>query len=171
MQRPILDRERDRPPNTFRNAGQTTHVHQTNRTLTGRTVHPAVRAPKAQGMLSSPQIISSVPICFSHLFDSWKQHRSGEGGQSSTAFFASRSGRSEAQSLDWTAVLRKLAREKMGGHPFPYPPSLSRTALFFCPPAAAAQVLCHRGAAPAHPIHRRKTSGKSAYFAASKRLR
>jgi hypothetical protein len=43
---------------------------------------PAVRAPKAQGMLSSPQIISSVPICFLHFFDSWKQHRSGEGGWS-----------------------------------------------------------------------------------------
>ena len=35
---------------------------------------PAVRAPKAQEMLSSPQIISSGPICFSHFFDSWKQH-------------------------------------------------------------------------------------------------
>jgi hypothetical protein len=31
-------------------------------------------------MVSSPRITSSAPIWFSHFFDSWKQHRSGEGG-------------------------------------------------------------------------------------------
>jgi len=52
-------------------------------TLTGRRVlSGCARAlrRKAQGMLSSPQITSSAPICFSHFFDGWKQHRSGEGG-------------------------------------------------------------------------------------------
>jgi len=29
-----------------------------------------------------PQITSSAPIWFSHFFDGWKQHRSGEGGKS-----------------------------------------------------------------------------------------
>jgi hypothetical protein len=40
----------------------------------------ACLAPKAQGTVSSPQITSSAHIYFSHFFNSWKQHRSGEGG-------------------------------------------------------------------------------------------
>src|ERR1700681_1998120 len=42
----------------------------------------ACLAPKAQGTVSSPRLLHRPPICFSHFFDSWKQHRSGEGGQS-----------------------------------------------------------------------------------------
>ena len=54
------------------------------------------------------------------------------------AFFGPRSGRREAQSLDWPPALNTLASGKMGDHPFPgrrvFPAALS-----FCPPAAAAQ--------------------------------
>src|ERR1035437_8782612 len=46
------------------------------------------------------------------------------------AFFAPRSGRSEAQSLDWPPALSTLASGKMGDHPFPWPPSFSRDAFF-----------------------------------------
>jgi len=45
---------------------------------------PAVREARHRRRkdASSLQTATSVRICFSHFFDSWKQHRSGEGGQS-----------------------------------------------------------------------------------------
>ena len=62
------------------------------------------------------------------------------------AFFAPRSGRSEAQSLDWPPALRTLASGKMGDHPFPWPPSFSRCAFFLsaCCRIAQLPLISHR---------------------------
>jgi hypothetical protein len=102
-------------------------------TLTGRRVlSGCARAlrRKAQGMVSSPPDHSLGPHLFLTFFRWLEATQERRGRLVKAAFFAPRSGRSEAQSLDWPPALSTLASGKTGDYPFPWPPSFSRCVLF-----------------------------------------
>jgi hypothetical protein len=84
-----------------------------------------------------PRSLNRPPFV-SHIFSIAGSNTARRGGVVKAAFFAPRSGRSEAQSLDWPPAISTLASGKWeitrsrGRRVFP-------AALFFCPPTAAAQ--------------------------------
>jgi hypothetical protein len=99
-----------------------------------------IRRIKSRAWMHSASVvlIGSAPICFSHFFDSWKQHRSGEGGQSRphslrrVAVGAKRRALTGLpRSVHSPAEKWEITRSR-GRRVFP-------AALSFCPPAAAAQ--------------------------------
>jgi hypothetical protein len=83
---------------------------------------------------------ASLPLPFFLLIFSWREATQERRGRLVKAtFFAPRSGRSEAQRLDWPPALRTLSSEKMGDHPSPWSP------IFFC--CAFFLSLCYRSGA------------------------
>jgi len=69
-------------------------------------------------MVSPPGSLPRPPFV-SHIFRQLEAIQERKGRLVKAAFFAPRSSRSEAQSLDWPPALSTLASGKMGDYPFP----------------------------------------------------